>query len=140
MPTQQKKMGCQPPKVLQHCVPFGLDLIYELFRADRDKVLPEYLKERFARAGAAIYSYEILNRTTIFTIDPENLQAILSTQFQGFSLGITRRANFSPFLGHGIFTEDGEEWERSHSMLRPHFSRTQISDLRLEEVHVSAYD
>ena len=131
-----KQMGCSPPKVLHHRVPWGLDLIYELFRADQNKVLPEYLKERFARAGAATYSYEFLNRTTIFTIDPENLQAVLSSQFQDFSLGITRRANFSPFLGHGVFTEDGEDWERSRSMLRPHFSRSQISDLRLEEVHV----
>ena len=41
-----------------------------------------------------------------------------------------------PFLGHGIFTEDGKEWERSRAMLRPHFSRSQISDLSLLEVHV----
>ena len=41
-----------------------------------------------------------------------------------------------PFLGHGIFTEDGEDWERSRSMLRPHFLRSQVSDLSLEEVHV----
>ena len=131
-----KRMGCHPPKTLHHRVPWGLDLVYELFRADRNKVLPECLRERFARAGAGTYRYEFLNRTTIFTIDPENLQAILSSQFQDFSLGTLRRANFLPFLGHGIFTEDGEDWERSRSMLRPHFLRSQISDLSLEEVYV----
>ncbi|KAL8721647.1 MAG: hypothetical protein Q9225_001696 [Loekoesia sp. 1 TL-2023] len=130
------RLGCQPPKVLHHRLPLAFDLIYELFKADRTKVLPEYLRDRFRRAGATTYSYLFLNTTTIFTIDPKNLQAILSTQFHDFSLGSTRRANFLPFLGHGIFTADGEDWERSRSMLRPHFSRNQISDLRLEEVHV----
>lgn len=43
-----------------------------------------------------------------------------------------------PFLGHGIFTEDGKEWERSRAMLRPHFSRSQISDLSAEESHVQS--
>lgn len=126
------RLGCQPPPRLRHRVPFGLDLMYEMFQADRKKVLPEYLRERFARAGATTYSYESLGTTTFFTMDTENLQAILSTQFKDFSLGITRRANFLPFLGHGIFTEDGEEWESSRAMLRPHLSRSQISDLRLE--------
>ncbi|MCJ1265891.1 hypothetical protein MMC22_005773 [Lobaria immixta] len=111
------RLGCQPPPRLRHRVPFGLDIIYELFRADRKKSL---------------------NTTAIFTIDPNNLQAILSTQFQDFSLGTTRRANFMPFLGHGIFTEDGDEWKQSRAMLRPHFVRSQISDLRLEETHVQS--
>lgn len=130
------RLNCQPPTRLRHRVPFGLDLLWELFKADRQKVVPDYLKERFARAGVSTFSYQNLNTTTIFTIDPKNLQAILSSQFQDFSLGTTRRANFLPFLGHGIFTEDGEAWERSRAMLRPHFSRSQISDLTLEEVHV----
>lgn len=131
-----KRLGCQPPKSLEHRWPLAVDLIYELFHADRKKILPEYLRERFRRAGATTYSYLFLHKTTIFTIDPKNLQAILSTQFQDFSLGSTRRANFSPFLGHGIFTEDGKDWEHSRAMLRPHFARSQISDLGLEEAHV----
>lgn len=132
------RLGCQPPPRLRHRVPFGLDLIFELFRADRKKVLPEYLKERFARAGASTYSSQFLNTTTIFTNDPKNLQAILSTQFEDFSLGTRRRASFLPFLGHGIFTEDGDEWKHSRAMLRPHFLRSQISDLRLEENRVQS--
>ena len=99
-------------------------------------MVPECLIAWFARAGTSTYTYKSLNMTIIFTIDPKNLQAILSTQFQDFSLGSTRRDNFVPFLGHGIFTEDGKEWERSRATLRPHFSRIQISDLTLEEVHV----
>lgn len=128
-------LGCQAPARLPH-FPLGFDLMYELFRADSKRLVPEYLQERVVRAGANTYSYEFLNTVTIFSNEPKNIQAILSTQFQDFGLGSTRRNNFLPLLGHGIFTEDGKEWERSRAMLRPHFSRSQISDLRLEEAHV----
>jgi cytochrome P450 len=39
-------------------------------------------------------------------------------------------------LGHGIFSADGERWERARAILRPQFSRNQVSDLDLEERHV----
>ena len=134
--TAAERLGCQPLQILHHRLPGAVDLIYELFDADRQKVLPQYLQERFARADATTFGHIFLDTTDIFTIDPQNLQAMLSTQFQDFCLGPTRRDSFVPFLGHGIFTEDGEVWERSRAMLRPHFSRTQISDLTLEETHV----
>lgn len=132
------KLGCQPPPRLLciHHIPFGIGLMYELIRADRKRVVPQCLRERLARVGANTYSFEFLNAEAIATNDPKNIQAILSTQFQDFGLGSTRRNCFLPFFGHGIFTEDGKEWERSRAMLRPHFSRSQISDLSSEEAHV----
>jgi cytochrome P450 len=39
-------------------------------------------------------------------------------------------------LGHGIFSSDGEAWERSRTLLRPQFTRGQVSDLQLEERHL----
>lgn len=131
-----ERLGCQPLRILHYRLLGAVDLIYELFNADRQKVLPQYLKERFARADATTFGHIFLDSKDIFTIDPRNLQAMLSTQFQDFCLGPTRRNSFVPFLGHGIFTEDGDAWERSRAMLRPHFSRSQISDLTLEETHV----
>jgi len=44
------------------------------------------------------------------TVDPKNIQAVLATQFHDFSLGQTRRGNFFPLLGNGIFTNDGKAW------------------------------
>ena len=41
-----------------------------------------------------------------------------------------------PLLGNGIFTSDGAGWEHSRSLLRPQFSRAQVSNLELEETHV----
>ncbi|KAI1995042.1 hypothetical protein LOZ53_001614 [Ophidiomyces ophidiicola] len=86
------------------------------------------------------YSTDIFMRTYVDTRDPENIKAILSTQFEQFSLGGTRAAAFLPMLGEGIFTHiygggpKGEPWRHSRATLRPQFARQQIQDLeKLEQ-------
>jgi hypothetical protein len=54
----------------------------------------------------------ILGTTYISTSDPENIRAVLTTQFKDFDLGEQKEA-FGPFLGSGIFTADGAHWEIS---------------------------
>lgn len=49
-----------------------------------------------------------------------------------------RAGCFEPLLGLGIFTQRGEPWRHSRALLRPQFSREQISDMDLEERHVNA--
>lgn len=71
------------------------------------------------------------------TIEPENVKAVLASQFEDFELGPVRRANFFPLLGNGIFTADGEAWSHGRALLRPQFARNQVADLDLEERHVS---
>ena len=70
----------------------------------------------------------------IVTKDPENIKALLATQFNDFSLG--RRSDFFyPLLGKGIFTLDGEGWKHSRAMLRPQFAREQIAHVKALEPH-----
>ncbi|KAF2235067.1 cytochrome P450 [Viridothelium virens] len=69
--------------------------------------------------------------------EPENIKAILSTQFNDFELGPKRYRDFSPFLGNGIFTIDGPAWKHSRELLRPNFTKLQLdSNLDTLEVHV----
>ncbi|KAF7908617.1 uncharacterized protein EAF01_004372 [Botrytis porri] len=44
-----------------------------------------------------------------------------------------------PFLGRGIFTEDGEFWKQSRSLVRSTFSRVEIADLENFERHVTRF-
>lgn len=39
-------------------------------------------------------------------------------------------------LGNGIFSQSGVDWKHSREMMRPQFTRDQVSDLDLEERHV----
>ena len=56
--------------------------------------------------------------TTAFdTIDPANLEALLSTKFKDFDFG-RRRDITLPMLGDGIFNQQGAAWKHSREMLR----------------------
>ncbi|KAE8358733.1 cytochrome P450 [Aspergillus caelatus] len=68
------------------------------------------------------------------TVDPGNIKAILATQFNGFEMGLFRAHTLGALLGRGIFTSDGKQHHRA--LLRPQFTRSQISNLELEEVLV----
>ncbi|KFY69662.1 hypothetical protein V496_00068 [Pseudogymnoascus sp. VKM F-4515 (FW-2607)] len=97
---------------------------------------PVELERRNAQVGANTYLYSTMGSTNILTVDPENIKAILATQFKYFDIGPKRRGNFMPLLGNGIFTQDGAAWEHSRTVMRPQFARDQVSDLDLEERHV----
>ncbi|KAE8144584.1 cytochrome P450 [Aspergillus avenaceus] len=120
----------------------GISTLKELLRADKEKQIPPLFQKRVermsAREGRNITTYRLrqAGKDLIFTAEPKNIQAILATQFKEFTLGQSRKNALRPLLGPGIFSTDGEEWARSRSLLRPQFTRDQISDLDLEERHV----
>ena len=130
------RRGCKPPPQVAARYPLGIDHITLALEADRDKRFAPYIMSRFERIGGSTLRYSIMGTETLQTIDPKNIQAMLATQFNDFSLGARRRNNFLPLLGNGIFTLDGKGWEHSRAMLRPQFARDQISNLELEEKHV----
>ena len=71
----------------------------------------QVLTERFSTVGET-HQAVTLGRRVTFTMDPENLKAVLATKFKDFGLG-QRLAAFGPLLGQGIFTTDGSHWEHS---------------------------
>ena len=134
--AEEKRLGCKPSPRWPSSWPFGLDLVWEALKSDRAKLFPELLLSRFERMNRTDYHYVALGTKSFVTADPKNVQALLATQFKDFMLGDIRKGNFQPLLGHGIFTLDGEGWDHSRAMMRPQFSRDQVSDLDLEENHI----
>ncbi|KAL4785786.1 cytochrome P450 [Aspergillus varians] len=120
----------------------GLKALREALISDKEKEIPLLLQRRVEelsiREKRIVSTFRIrqMGLDTIFTCDPLNVQALLATKFKDFELGSGRRHTLHPFLGTGIFTSDGEAWSRSRALLRPQFTREQISDLDLEETHV----
>ena len=64
------------------------------------------------------------------TIEPRNLEAILSTNFHDYSMGPRRKVMF-PFFGDGIFTQEGAAWKNSRDLLKPQFVHRQYEDLEV---------
>lgn len=86
------------------------------------------------------------NRTTVegspgglrcvFTCDPENIKAILATQFTSYGKGVPFHEDWKDFLGDSIFTTDLDQWHDSRQLIRPQFIKDRVSDLEVFEEHV----
>lgn len=129
-----KKLGCLPPKVLVDDKLFGFRTAANII-SNRDKglILVE-LREFFLKNGDTA-AVKVAGRQAVNTRDPENIKAILATQFNDFGLGV-RHQLFLPLLGDGIFTLDNEGWKHSRAMLRPQFAREQVAHVKALEPHV----
>lgn len=108
--------------------------VREILNNKREGHLIEKLWEIF-NDGNENCTVKVFGSEMFVTIDPENLKALLATQFNDFELGI-RHAHFKPLLGDGIFTLDYEGWKHSRALLRPNFSREKLSHLHSLESHL----
>ncbi|KAK7205063.1 cytochrome P450 [Myxozyma melibiosi] len=114
---------------------FGILYFLHMLRSLRNHTVLESLKETFDKWGEN-FEVTMLFRTNLQTVDPENIKTVLATKFADFDLG-RRYEAFFPTLGDGIFTLDYEGWSHSRALLRPQFSRHQVSDVAKLESHVS---
>ena len=71
-----------------------------------------------------------LGTSAFGTIEPRNLEAILSTNFHDYSMG-PRHKVMDPLFGDGIFTQEGADWQASRETLRPQFVHRQYEDLNV---------
>ncbi|EEP75550.1 hypothetical protein UREG_00396 [Uncinocarpus reesii 1704] len=112
----------------------GIAIYRRMAKDQGEHVFLEEQTKLYERLGDT-YKANLFGRPFIDTRDPENIKAILSTQFEQFSLGESRLDAFHPMLGDGIFTHvygggpKGEPWRHSRAMLRPQFAKQQIQDL-----------
>lgn len=127
--------GCLPPKKLSGgFLNLGFKSYNDLKRHAREHKLLNLTAKRF-KLGGSTYEQVTLGTKSIVTAEPENIKALLATQFNEFTLG-NRNQTFGPFLGDGIFTLDGAGWAHSRAMLRPQFSREQVADVGMLGDHV----
>lgn len=121
---QSRALKCQEPSHMPGPF-FGLINLAKAIQAHRERRISEYIDSMFQDFGNT-FKYSTLMQASITTIEPENIKAILATQFNDFGLG-SRHEQFYPFLGDGIFTLDGAGWSHSRALLRPQFAREQVS-------------
>lgn len=145
--------GCQPPARLSRF----RNLIQQI-KAIKSHTWLDMWCRRYSTVAATFESATVSIDPIIFTNEPENIKAMLSTDFESFDLGDRRRRLVGPLLGPGIFSNDGPAWRHSRvsgealtetgkrpgsvkadglqAMLRPHFTKMQISDLSTFESHL----
>ncbi|KAA6413839.1 MAG: cytochrome P450 [Lasallia pustulata] len=127
--------GCLPMKAkIPFKWPLSLDLVKQTWDANTDQRLLAFYQQFFDNLGPNL-EQKLLGGIGYVTIDPENIETLLSTKFQDFGLG-SRRPAFMPFLGEGILTQDGSAAERSRDLLRRQFVRAQYQNLEGFSEHV----
>lgn len=129
-----KKYGCKNPPTIDTGF-LGIPMIRQALGNLKGGSVLEFFMDRTREVDVGTYQMFVAGMKIIFTIEPENIKAMLATQFNDFALG-SRHAHFKPLLGDGIFTLDSHGWKNSRAMLRPQFSREQISHVRSLEPHV----
>lgn len=106
-----RRLGCKPPFARHGWLPLGIDYLARAFRAANDNVLQNEDVVMYEEYGShATWVQNILGSWYHWTVDPENIKALLATQFKDFELGPLRYNLFGTLLGRGIFTSDGQEW------------------------------
>ncbi|SGZ54679.1 CIC11C00000000800 [Sungouiella intermedia] len=116
----------------------GFKNLADIIKSRKENRLVEYLQDIF-QEGTPLKTFNgYVAGSSIFTTkDPENVKALLATQFNDFALG-TRHDAMNVTLGDGIFTLDGNGWRHSRAMLRPQFAREQVGHVTMLEPHVQA--
>lgn len=136
-----KQHSCLPPRarinrVFPTILPtFGLDFVVSNYRAIKTHCLLSSWAEELMNAGAHTIDTSALGLKLFVTDDPENIKALLATDFESWSLGKERIEQMSSYLGHGIFTNEGKAWKHSRDMLRPCFEKSAVADVSIMEKH-----
>lgn len=129
-----RKLGASEPPFLSDNLR-GYLFSLEILRRLRVGNMPEFFEGLFYKVNRDTLLLRNTGSLRYTTRDPENIKAVLSTQFSDFSLGL-RHKQFRVLLGDGIFTLDGPGWKHSRAMLRPQFAREQVSPVAMLEPHV----
>ncbi|KXH68204.1 cytochrome P450 [Colletotrichum salicis] len=103
----------------------------------------KFMHNAFIRSGQGksnLYTFEValMGSRTIFTADPENIRAMLATQFNDFGKGQRFRTDWFELMENSIFNIDDDAWHTSRQRLRPLFTRQRVSDLVCFERHIQA--
>lgn len=113
---------------------FGFKAVYDLSKKRRDGTLLRFISDQYTTYKLDTFKFMIAGGYSFSTRDPENVKAVLATQFNDFELG--RFEKVKPLLGSGIFSLDGQGWKHSRQMLRPQFAREQVGHVQMLEPHI----
>ena len=132
------KLGSCAPRVRSY-LPFSIDVVCRSVYSSYTNTDLDFFHWLFAwspNKHSKTVAVNLAGQRWIFTADPENIKAVLATQFQDFGKGKEFHEDWKPFLGDSIFTTDGQQWHNSRQLIRPQFVKNRVADLDIFEKHV----
>ncbi|KAI2628979.1 cytochrome P450 [Xylaria nigripes] len=130
-----QRLGARAPRAVSR-FPFGLDILVIQVKSALECNLFNSFLDVLKVSSTYNVEFRVFGRRIIFTADPENIKAMLATQFPDFGKGELFHREWKEFLGNSIFVTDGEAWHASRQLLRPQFTKERLSDLHTMEAHL----
>lgn len=111
--------GCSPPTSWYPCNPLtlGFPFLFEHVFSIINCRFAAGVRESFDRYGKT-YAAWVGYRSLIITIDPENLEAMMQTNFEDYAIIPHREKLVTVLLGRGVFATSGNEWQHSRMLAR----------------------
>lgn len=131
-----QKHGCQPARRYKHKDPiFGLDILLKTGDNLAKNTFLEMHQQHYNTYG---HTFEALNLGSrkIYSVHPDNIRAVFSKNAADWGIQPIRMNSMHEFCGVGFVTAEGEEWKRSHNLLKPGFHKSNISDFTPLEEHL----
>ncbi|KAJ7839867.1 cytochrome P450 [Mycena olivaceomarginata] len=149
---QDRRQAAAHGAIMPPSVPGYIGGINMLFMKNEDMYPGEYTGACEPLVAAAenigyTMTWRFLFQNRIMTAEPDNIKAILATEFNSFEKGSEFRVMMEPLLGTGVFAADGKvslsliytatdvSHRRHVEMTRPFFHRERISDFDLFDHH-----
>lgn len=96
-----RQLGARAPARRTY-LPLSLDLLYSVIKASRNDAVYEFWLSTFKKYAPETYTIETgVGERVIMTADPENIKAILATQFKDYGKGEQFHKDWEMFLGDG---------------------------------------
>lgn len=108
--SRARSRGCKsPPAYPQPAWDiFGVKATYDYAKSVKEARVLERIVEQFdlvsrkQQFDVRTMTYHALGRHAIVTKDPENIKAVLATQFEDFKISDVRNTNLGALIGQGI--------------------------------------
>ncbi|KAI9704493.1 MAG: hypothetical protein M1820_005567 [Bogoriella megaspora] len=131
-----RRYGCGPPVKFPHKDPLGLDLFLQTGTQMKEHARLRGIQELYSSYGNTFQTNSFGSKV-INTIDPANIQAFLSLNFDKYGLEPIRFPVASPIMGRSIFTSDGPFWDKARHEVKPIFSHGEIANMANFERHIN---
>jgi cytochrome P450 len=128
-----KAHGCQPPRQVAQ-IPFllGFDMVFGFQKFLKDGVFME-TSARLIEENGGTFCMSIGGGKPVWTREPENVKAILVSKEEDFDIPWMRIKAFYPVTGDSTFSSRGAVWSHGRALLRPCFTKLQISNFDIYE-------
>lgn len=127
--------GCKDPAKYPHTDPvLGSDMVNARSQAMKEGRYFKLYGEQFEKYGK---TFEEIwrGKPLINTIEQVNVQKVAALAFEDYGKDPERAVAQAPLFGPSILFSDGPVWKHSREMIKPIFSRAEISDID----HLASY-